>query len=360
MEFFKSLEVAIRQILLKGLRFFISRSNPLPPTIDFNASKFLFIRQDRIGDVLISTPLIYTLKECYPDAVIDFLLSINNYFVLDNEPLVRKRYTYRKNLSSAWSIIKKIRQERYDFIIDLMDNPSTTSTFFCALTNGRWNVGFEKLNDYVYDLKVPLLSRKDIHIVDRLSMLLVIFGIQPDKHQLKIRYCLSEKSNQLAQEFLRKNRLSDRFIIGLNISPARGVRFWGIANFQKLIGSLLHDYPDVALLVLYQPTDIFQAKKIAEPFNEVLVSPETKSFDEFAAYIKSINLLVTPDTSTVHLAAAFTIPSVVLYVQSNKNLRIWEPYGSESEAIVTDVDDLTTIQPTTVHNAVKRLRQRIG
>jgi ADP-heptose:LPS heptosyltransferase len=89
-----------------------------------------------------------------------------------------------------------------------------------------------------------------------------------------------------------------------------------------------------------------------------LLSPETKTFDAFAAFVKSLRLLVTPDTSAVHLAAAFSIPSVVLYVQSNKDLRIWEPYGSESETLVTDVDDLTTIPPADVFAAIVRLLQQ--
>jgi ADP-heptose:LPS heptosyltransferase len=68
---------------------------------------------------------------------------------------------------------------------------------------------------------------------------------------------------------------------------------------------------------------------------------------------------VTPDTSAVHLAAAFNIPSVVLFVQSNKDLRVWEPYGSLSESVITDIDDLETIPLEGVTRAFSRLAKAI-
>ena len=91
----------------------------------------------------------------------------------------------------------------------------------------------------------------------------------------------------------------------------------------------------------------------------MVLAPET-SFDGFAAWIKRVSLLVTPDTSAVHLAAAFNVPSVVLYVQSNPELRIWEPYKAPSVPLVTSVDDLTTISVAQVHQAVQTLVRREG
>ena len=74
--------------------------------------------------------------------------------------------------------------------------------------------------------------------------------------------------------------------------------------------------------------------------------------------IKRLSFLISPDTSAIHLASAFGIPSVVLYVQSDKSLRIWEPYGTEYEAVVTDVDNLSTIPVTDVQAALKKLIER--
>ena len=119
MEFLKPVEIGFRRFLLRMLGVFVKRGRPLPDSIDFSSRKYLFVRQDRIGDVLVSTPLIHALKDKYPNATVDFLLSSNNHFVLENEPLVRKRWIYRKTIASALEILKAIRKEKYDFVIGL-------------------------------------------------------------------------------------------------------------------------------------------------------------------------------------------------------------------------------------------------
>ncbi len=359
MEALKPIEIAFRRVLLRLLGLFIKRGRSIPSGFDFNSIKILFIRQDRIGDVLISTPLIYALKSHYPNAVVDFLLSSNNHFVLAHEPRVRKRWIYRKSVSDALRLVRLIRREQYDFVIDLMDNPSTTSTVICALAGGRWNVGLSKQNQYAYDIVLPLLSRKETHIIDRLAVLLTVFGIDPEQERLEVRYVAAEDSRRFARAFFEQYDFRGRFVVGLNISPADGVRFWGVDNFRLLIEKLLEQFPEFPILVLYQPRDRDQAEGIAKSFKRIILSPRTDSFDQFAALVQLIKILVTPDTSAVHLAAAFHVPSVVLYVQSNKDLRIWEPYGSLSETIVTDVDDLKTIPAERVFEAVNRLVEKI-
>ena len=355
MEFLKPVEIGFRQFLLRILGLFIKRGRPLPAGMDFSSRKFLFVRQDRIGDVLVSTPLIHALKAKYPHATLDFLLSSNNHFVLQNEPLVRKRWIYRKTLASAIEILAAIRRERYDFVIDLMDNPSATSTVLCALAGGKWNVGLSKKNAYTYDIVVPLLSRKENHIVDRLAMLLTVFGVDPTSGGLRIHYAVSDESKAFAEEWMHEQHIEGRRALGINISPGEGTRFWGITNYQALIRTLKEEYKRVRLVVLYQPSDFSVARAIAEPFTDVLLSPETETFDKFAAIVQRMWILITPDTSAVHLAAAFNIPSVALYVQSNKDLRIWEPYRAPNESLVTDVDDLRTIPLESVVKALSRL-----
>lgn len=354
----KNIELSIRRGLLRLLGVTVTRGRPIPPSTDFNACKYLFVRQDRIGDVLVSTPLIYSLKNRYPGAVIDFFLSKNNHFALQNEPLVRKRWVYTKRLTDSIRLLRNIRREHYDFVIDLMDNPSATSTVICSLAGGKWNVGLLKENEFVYDVTVPLLSRKETHIVDRLAQLLKVFNIDVNQSQLAIRYLVSPESERISTEFFASKLESGKRVVGINISAGSEVRFWGVSNFRELIGRLVQEHPDIRILLLFAPQEQPRAVEIAESFPRVVLSPMTHSFDEFAALIQHVDLLVTPDTSAVHLAAAFNIPSVVLYVQSNKELRVWEPYRSESAIHVTDVDDVTTIPPNEVYESVRKLIDR--
>jgi ADP-heptose:LPS heptosyltransferase len=356
--FLKRIEILLRRFLIFVLGSFVSRRNLPSDTIDFNSSKILFIRQDRIGDVLISTPIFTSIKAHYPSAIVDVLLSENNHFVLMNDPFIRKRWIYQKNIGKVISLIMSLRNEKYDFAVDMMDNPSVTSTFLCLFAGARWNVGIAKDNNYVYDIKVPMLSRSETHIVDRISQLLIPFHIDPKAEILSARYFTSRESDDFAERFLSSNILCQRPLIGINISAGGEVRFWGIEHYRELLSFVTDRYPELCPVVLYQPSDNEKAQKICDGNKNVVLSSLTNTFDQFAAIIKRLTFLVSPDTSAIHLASAFNIPAVVLYVQSNKALRIWEPYGIEYEVVITDVDDLSTIPVRDVQAALKKLIDR--
>ncbi|MGH2568111.1 MAG: glycosyltransferase family 9 protein, partial [Bacteroidota bacterium] len=289
MELLKQLEIGFRRFLLRMLALFIRRDRAIPSDIDFNRCTFLFVRQDRIGDVLVSTPLFVELKSRYPSCTIDILLSKNNYFVLDNEPLIRKRWIFRKNIFAIWRLLKDLRAEHYDFVIDLMDNPSATSTLLLALSGGRWNIGLSKENSYVYDVAIPLLSRRDTHIVDRLSELLRVFNISVDRNKLRLRYNVSASSAEFAESFWSSQQLSGSVVVGVNISAGSGVRFWGVAHFRTLIQQIQSNYPTYIVLILFHPSDQSAAKAIGADFSKVILSPLTHSFDQFAAMIRRVS-----------------------------------------------------------------------
>jgi len=356
--FLKRLEIALRRYLIMVIGIFVQRRNPLSNTVDLNSSKILFIRQDRIGDVLISTPIFASLKAHYPSAIIDVLLSENNHFVLLNDKLIRKRWIYQKKVGKVISLVRALRNEKYDFAVDMMDNPSVTSTFLCLFSGARWNVGIAKDNNYVYDIRVPMLSRRDAHIVDRIAQLLSPFHIDPNAENLSIRYFTSPASDDFAEQFLSANHLCQRSLIGINISAGGETRFWGIEKYRTLLSYIIEQYPKLHPILLYQPSDEEKAHAIMDGLTKAVLSPLTKTFDQFAAIIKRLSFLISPDTSAIHVASAFNIPSVVLYVQSNKSLRIWEPYGTDYEVVVTAVDDLSTISASEVQSALKKLTGR--
>jgi ADP-heptose:LPS heptosyltransferase len=355
----KELEIAFRKALLRTLSVFVRRKRNLPPPPDFNKSKFLFIRQDRIGDVLVSTPVLHALKKRYPGAIVDIVLSRNNEAALANDPVVRRRWIYSKSVVQDLQMVRGMRAERYDYAIDLMDNPSATATVLLLLAGGTRNVGLAKENSYAYDIVVPLPSRKDVHIVDRLARILDNFHVATTSKSFRIRYLASKESLRDAGSFFDSMRLTGEHVLGVNISAGSDVRFWGIGKYRALMKFLRRRFRRNPILLLYKASDQSRALAIARSSKGVVLAPGG-TFDMFAALIKKLSVLVTPDTSAVHLAAAFNIPSVVLYVQSNPELRIWDPYKTPCECLVTEKDDLTEIPLHDVTEAIERLEKRIG
>jgi ADP-heptose:LPS heptosyltransferase len=252
-------------------------------------------------------------------------------------------------------LLRLMRQERYDVAIDMMDNPSATSTAFCVLSGARWTVGLEKENDYSYDVIVPLRSRRDRHIIERLAPLAEVFGIPATEAERPVQYQPSEEALASADEAYVSLGVADRIKIGVNISAGSERRYWGTERFQELVRTVSATLPSATVCLLCKPSDEPRARSIVAGIGGAVVVPPSRSFDAFAAAVAQLDALLTPDTSVVHLASAFGIPCVVLYIQSNPELRIWDPYGAPHVPVVTTEDDLASISVTAVVEAWRKL-----
>jgi len=164
-------------------------------------------------------------------------------------------------------------------------------------------------------------------------------------------------STESVSALLKEHSLRAKQYLALNISAGNDTRFWGIARYRSLVETIGRELPEVPVLVLFKDSDTERATEIAAGFGKVVLLPRL-SFDQFAAAISQAGLLVTPDTAAVHLAAAFRVPSVVMFVQSDKKWRIWDAYKSPTENLVTDVDDLGRIPVAEVWNALRKLWER--
>ncbi|MDW8436432.1 MAG: glycosyltransferase family 9 protein [Chloroherpetonaceae bacterium] len=346
--FLKPLERRIRQGAMRSLKRFVRRNRALPSNFDFNRAKILCLRQNQIGDTLISTPIFAALKRRYPDIVIDALLDKRNATALDTNPHVRKRFVLKRKLFDFFKAMIQIRAERYDIIADLVHTPSSLSTLFCLFGKSRFVVGFERENDFIYDVKVPF--KKETRMLRALAEILTAFGIEPDKENLRPVFPLPPDSLAFAERIARS--FGDKKIVGVNISASLKIKFWGAEKFASLIRLLRSDFPDAAFLVLYAKAYARDAQTIAERSGARLCE-ETQTLSDFAAVVSKLDLLITPDSAAVHLADAFNVPCVVL-THNPDGATAWYPSFCHSCAIHSKTGEVSSIEVAEVYRVAER------
>lgn len=84
--------------------------------------KILIIQTAFIGDVILATSLIESIKQALPDVVIDFVLRKGNESLLEGNPHVRRCIVWNKKegkYKSLFSVSAEIRKETYDWVINL-------------------------------------------------------------------------------------------------------------------------------------------------------------------------------------------------------------------------------------------------
>jgi len=108
-------------------------------------NKILIIQTAFIGDVILASALIEKLNQYFPEAKIDFLLRKGNETLLQNNPKINKVLIWDKKTSkykNLFKILKQIRKEKYDLLINLQRFAS--SGLLTCFSNAKEKRGFDK------------------------------------------------------------------------------------------------------------------------------------------------------------------------------------------------------------------------
>jgi ADP-heptose:LPS heptosyltransferase len=352
----KRVELAGRRALVRLFRFARPGRSPVTLPIDASGKRILMLRQDRIGDVLVSLPVVHALKSRYPTARIDALFGTNNATAAPADMSFGSRFIYRKRLFADLALVAALRRRRYDILIDFMDNVSTSSTLLVRLIGAQVAVGIDKENSYAYDVVVPRLPQGEYHIVDRLAELLRPFGIDPATLDLRLRYPLPVSAVEKAGVWFATHARAP--MIGVNVSSSGESKYWPDENFSALINGLKRAMPAMQVVLFSAPAEQDRTRVVSLATGAHVYPPG--SFDEFAAGVKRCAMLVTVDTSAVHLGAAFRVPTVGLFVHDRAELMPWVPYRIPHRTVETTEHSVRSITVQEVLAACVHLAAACG
>ncbi|NLT49293.1 MAG: glycosyltransferase family 9 protein [Ignavibacteria bacterium] len=347
----KEIEIFFKNVFLKLLLLFNrpSRKRALP-VIDKN-TKVLFIRLNRIGDALVTTPLLKFIKDnC--NCSIGVLAGRKNFFVFKNTSSNSPILLFHKGLSGFIKTVSIINKNKYDIIVDTHDDVSATVSFLIALSKAPYKFGLKKDNETIFTHTVSKLNPSENHVINRIIELSRLFSLSPPE-KANIDFVLRKEAADYAHRFIEENKLK-RFKVGINISAGSDARFWGTERFKNL-ASFFEQY-NVDVIILTAVNDIEKANDIAINkyplfFNE--------NFEKFCSLIPELDFLFTPDTSIVHIASAFNVPMFGIYVKYNTEDLIWYPAASEYETVITTEPNFDNLEFEQVFPKLKTFFEKI-
>jgi ADP-heptose:LPS heptosyltransferase len=265
-----------------------------------------------------------------------------------------------KNFLSLFKLLS-LKLKKYDLVIDLNDNPSTTSAFLLKLINAREKLGFNFSKQKKYlSVIIDQPDKEKTHIIERYSHLLRASGLNFSEELVKAELFLDSKiekeiKNQF-EEFKKNYRL-----VGINISAGAEIRKYPSEKWIETIKILSDKYPQLKFIILFDLKDKRDAEKIFNSLNKnLIVFTKGISFQHFAARIKNLNLLITPDTSAVHIASAFQIPVIALFPNVKWNFVSFAPYKTFNKIIMAESERIEQIPVEKIINAFDELTKELG
>ncbi len=278
--------------------------------------KILIIRLSSIGDIILTTPIIRSIKTQIPNAEVHYLIKANNSIILNNNPYVDKIILFNGSLSKT---IRELKKENYTFIIDLhkqlrsliirlrLLKPSKT---FNSLKIKKWIFVKWKIN------KLP-----NKHIVDRyFEATKPIGNIVNDGKGLD--YFLAE------EDYIAPDTLPLDFQDGYIAVVVGSKHQTKQIPTDKLID--LCNKIEGSIVILGDKYDRDKAIKVENEVGaRVFNACGAYNLNQTASLIANSNGVITPDTGLMHIAAALnkniisvwgnTVPEFGMYPYLPKN-----------------------------------------
>ncbi len=296
--------------------------------------RVLFLRQDRIGDMIVSTGLLRAIASAYPTISLDVLASPANAPILREEPHIRTVHILDKRRPWAYpALAGRLRRARYDAVIDCMVTaPSRTAMMLMLAAGAPHRIGISGRGvDEV--LTLPVSQRAGArHIVDQLATLGTALGIDPEATDFTPQITLTAAERAAAEQaWSSAGAAAGTRRLLVNVSAGRADREWPHEHFVAVLHKLRTDHPEMRALVIGSPAEAERSQAIASQAG-VQVAP-TAGIRQAVALVAVSHLVLTPDTSIAHAAAAFRKPAVVMYTPGVAEW--WHPYGSPYRALAT-------------------------
>ena len=160
--------------------------------------KILIIQLRRIGDVILTLPVINALRKNFPDAKIDFLTERPQDQFVRLSPQLDETLVYDKRHPFVW--IKNLRKRGYDCVLDFHSNGRTL--VLTALSGAKWKVGFcgPLTRALAYNLRVE--PKAGSYIVDKKLGMLGALGLNVERWNWDLK--LPQESMDWADQFLKE------------------------------------------------------------------------------------------------------------------------------------------------------------
>lgn len=345
----RGIEPALRRAWLAALvratvgraRTTIPRGTPL---------RVLYLRHDRVGDMIMATGLLRALATRLPHVTLDVLASPGNAVILRDSPHVREVLIHRRRGRGRSELRRRLRAGRYEVVIDGLVPwrsfvPGETVLLMLA-TRARHRVGIAgRANDAVFSVPLAALAA-GAHYTDQFASIVAAFGMEAAGIDWRPELYLRDADRREAAERWQTVR-GDGGRLLVNVSASDRFRYWSVERYAATLRAVRAEHPGLRIGITGGPADETLMREIADAGNaDPLPIPGLAAT---LAAVESADWVLTPDTSIAHAAAAFARPVTVMHLRDGA----WfTPYRVPGRSLIASTPTLEGLDVATVREAV--------
>ena len=331
----RNLEKKAKQILWNLVGACAGKA-PSPPDLplDFSAiQSVLVIRPDRLGDVVLSTPVYQTLKKAFPHLHISVLVDSGQAELLADNPNISQVFAF--DPKRPLNAFRQLRDEQFDLALTLNKKFSATATFFSLCSGAKIRVGYDHPeNAWAHNFRVPLEGPPRHESENNLDLLRAL-GIEEIQSQPQL-YFNSAETQKIADLIQQYRPTRDQPVVLVKSGTRIAKWGWQWKKFQTVIEHLLESNKAQVWLVNGPGEEAELQTAIANMQRKPQLLP-LLSAKELALLMQECDVLLCNHTGIMHLASAVDKPVCVIF--KHGEIKRWGPLNSDSVVLEERNDD---------------------
>jgi ADP-heptose:LPS heptosyltransferase len=255
----------------------------MEPYIDReNIKKILVVRNDNIGDLILTTPALEALRLSFPDAFLAVLVADYTKEAVEGNPHIDKVYSYEKAKHSKsnklmawlrqWRVLREIRAEHFDVALGIRSSFSTSQGWLVYMSGAEVRIG----------------------------------------HRPK-----------------KKGSIKDGYYNVFVEDPPKG---WWPASYYIDIANALMDRADVEVVLNWMPSDEAYAREVIDGLKKKPVTFVSTGVKSFAAFLSLSDLFITLEGGAMHVGGAAGVEMIAVFGRTP--IEEWAPLGTGQEIVL--------------------------
>jgi heptosyltransferase-2 len=301
--------------------------------------KILVIRFSSLGDIVLTTPVIKSLKQKFPQSQIFFLTKSQYHDLLENDPDIFSLIKYdpkerHKGISGFLKLVKELKTLNFDLVVDLHAN--LRSFLIRHLLKTKLKIKYDKRwLARLLLVHFKFIHVESIHTVDSYLKALKKIGANSSVKDKEI--FLDQESENFLKDFLvEKNIEKDDIVVGIHPGARWETKRWNEEKFTQVC-RILNQKPKVKIILFGDRNDQELIEKISlGALNRKLFKAVNLPLNKFMSLIKRCDCFVTNDSGPMHMASALGVPVVAIFGSTHPKLG-FSPLGPESIVLTADV-----------------------
>ncbi len=313
--------------------------------------RLLVVKLADMGDLLTATPALRALRESFPTARLEALITPHTLPLLTRSPLVDEVITFPKarydsllltfyppSLLGLFRLWRELRRRRYDKVIILHHLTTLWGTAkYAALAlsiGAKERVGLDNGRGFFLTRRAKDLGFGGRHEVEYWLEVVGLLGAGTEDKRMQAPF--SEEDEREVEELLQGSKGSPLVALHPGSGGYSPARRWPPERFAQVADGLIEEY-GVEVALVGGPEEGRLTRQVASLMSHPSLDLGGRtSLPLLAALLRRCHLFVGNDSGVMHLAAAVGTPVVAIFGPSNPSA--WGPWGVKSEVVRVEMD----------------------